>query len=688
MTQGKNLLDMLYRRRGKALALKIFVFLVILLPVATVTIFSFGRLWQELAAREKVRRQTVIDRDNQFASALAQAVSIYVDSARAAVEVAANEAASRPLTPEGMRSLLTNMVEKTPAFFAASVGDAQGKAVLVFDPSAKTEKERYVGGFDLSGRAYYKQIVATRRPAVSDAITSLVNIQPTIAIAVPFFDADGRFSGFVAAGVSLEPLYQLALRGLGSEPASPTVIDRQGQVIVSADQKLVDAHARLSDVEPAKRVLRGEQGFLEAYVDADGEKRSAAYAPVPGLGWGVWIAQEPPTAETAFRDRQLRLIAIVYLAIFLANVAMAWLIWRLISEIYSMHQKESTFLDSIGDGVIAIDRYWNITLWNASAARLTGWSKDEVLGKQFRDRIRFIRERDRKENLAFIEEAMLFGEAKEMANNTLLLARDGREIPIGDSAAPIFDAGGRVTGVIIVFRDVSKDKEAHIMRTDFAYASHQFRTPINKALWNLELALESSKTPEVREAIRNAHRSIRDTHKLTERLIEVSQVDQKMIVPKFKPAKIMESIRLAAERVISIAAERDIKLRLPELDENETIDTDSRLFSLALAELLDNAVQYSREGGEVRIETTASRTELVIAVSDLGIGIPTEQQALIFTKFFRGQNVPVDMVGAGLGLFIAREYVRLLGGKLWFVSSKNEGTTFSIKLPRIKGMSL
>jgi len=96
--------------------------------------------------------------------------------------------------------------------------------------------------------------------------------------------------------------------------------------------------------------------------------------------------------------------------------------------------------------------------------------------------------------------------------------------------------------------------------------------------------------------------------------------------------------------------------------------------------------QIEEAGGTVEIDYQAEKLDAIFQVMDRGIGITEEQKPLIFTKFFRGQNVPQDAHGAGLGLFIAREYVRLLGGKIWFESKLGFGTTFTVSIPRVRGM--
>ena len=175
-------------------------------------------------------------------------------------------------------------------------------------------------------------------------------------------------------------------------------------------------------------------------------------------------------------------------------------------EIRQANEKNEILLHSIGDAVVAIDKDWNIVMWNPIATLLTGWGQEEVMGKPFRSFVRFLKEQDRSENILFISEAMLTRRVKNMENHTVLIRKDGSELPVGDSAAPIVDpTTNEVGGAIIVFRDVSADRDAQLIRSSFAYASHQLRTPVTEALWSIEVAKDEVKPGPVKEKMETAY---------------------------------------------------------------------------------------------------------------------------------------------------------------------------------------
>jgi PAS domain S-box-containing protein len=351
-------------------------------------------------------------------------------------------------------------------------------------------------------------------------------------------------------------------------------------------------------------------------------------------------------------------------------------------KLESEKNKLNTLLQSIGDGVIAIDRNWKIILWNESASRLSGWKSTEVIGKPFRDFIKLIRERDRSENIGFIEDVMVMGKIHFMENHTCLIQKDGRELPVGDSASPIFNVLGEVEGAIIVLRDATKERESAGLRSDFAYASHQLRTPITRALYSLEVSLSENNLKTIKNNIEVAYQSLESIRKLSEELVAISEIDQGLTISKIKPVKLSklfsEIIKEADERI----KDSGVKIKILSISPLLKIDTDEKLLKKALTVILDNAIVYSPKRGEIKISAEVKKNSVLIEIQNSGMGITPEHQALVFTKFFRGNNFnTTEIAGAGLGLFIAKECVKLLNGKIWFKSEAGEETIFYLSLP-------
>lgn len=344
--------------------------------------------------------------------------------------------------------------------------------------------------------------------------------------------------------------------------------------------------------------------------------------------------------------------------------------------------KDETMLASIGDAVIAIDRNWNIILWNKSASLLSGWTENEVMGKPFRNFVKLIREKDRSENIQFIEDAMITMKPLALKDATMLIGKDGKETPVGDSVAPLLNEKKEIIGAITIMRDVSKEKEASLLHSDFAYASHQLRTPVNKALWSMEVVLEEDDIKKIKESVKLAYNSLKSVAKLSAKLIDVSKIDQGTIIPQIEMVKLKNLFDEVISEVGEKAEEHSVKITIPQISISTSIATSQKLLKKILVEILDDAIIYSPKNSEIKINITDTKDALLIEIQDSGLGIASEHQTFIFTKFFRGNNYDTtEIAGSGLGLYIAKEYVKLLKGKIWFESKEKKGTTFYVSIP-------
>jgi len=276
---------------------------------------------------------------------------------------------------------------------------------------------------------------------------------------------------------------------------------------------------------------------------------------------------------------------------------------------------------------------------------------------------------------------MITGKATSMSDSMLLVRKDGSEILIGDSAAPIFTNGKKIDGAIIVFRDISIEKEEMHLRSDFVYASHQFRTPVTEALWNLETAMDEENPEKRKEDLRIVHQSILSIKKLSEDIVAVSEIDQDNIMAHLAPVKLIDVLTEVQGKLEIVAKARNVTIAIAPVSPLVAINTDLKLLTRALFEIVENAVIYSPNSATVEVKVLLEGKEFCIEVADKGRGISEEEQVLIFTKFFRGSNRGKENVGDGLGLYIAKAYITLLGGKIWFKSAEGKGTTFFVSLP-------
>lgn len=347
-------------------------------------------------------------------------------------------------------------------------------------------------------------------------------------------------------------------------------------------------------------------------------------------------------------------------------------------------------LQSIGDGVFVVNKEREIVVFNHVASYISGFSKEEAMGKKYTEILKFIYEKDGTVNDSFITAAIETGEVQEMANHTELIRKDGRRVPVADSAAPLKNKKGEVTGVVVVFRDVSSEREIDKAKTEFvSLASHQLKTPLSSVGWNTELLLTdqseglSTDQKETVQEIREGNKRMID---LVNALLNVSRIELGTFAIESKPT----NFRGVAESVIyelrididkkNIKVEQNYQNNLPE------VNADPRLLRMILQNLLSNAIKYTPNDGLVTVSIKVEESNITISISDTGYGIPTKQQSRIFEKLFRADNVQSkDVEGTGLGLYIIKSIVDTSGGKISFESEENKGTTFHVTIP-LSGM--
>lgn len=359
-------------------------------------------------------------------------------------------------------------------------------------------------------------------------------------------------------------------------------------------------------------------------------------------------------------------------------------------------QQQHDWLDvtlaSIGDGVITTDPRGIITFINPVAADLTGWLGDEALGHSFEEVLRLLSEQTRQPVETPVSRVLREGVVVGLANHTVLVRRDGREIAIADSAAPIRDYTGELHGVVMVFRDVSEQQrlEDALFRARKIESvgvlaggiAHDFNNLLTGIMGNISLAkLFGEADARVVQRLTEAEHACQRATALTHQLLTFSRGGA--------PVRHAVSIRELLHESVGFAL-RGANVRgdvvLP--DEIWPADIDAGQISQVIHNIVLNAVQAMPEGGSVQVRaenialTTTSALPLQagryikITVRDHGEGIPADVLPTIFDPYFT-----TKAGGSGLGLATAYAIVTKHDGSLTVESAEGVGTTFVLYLP-------
>ena len=348
--------------------------------------------------------------------------------------------------------------------------------------------------------------------------------------------------------------------------------------------------------------------------------------------------------------------------------------------------KDEAILAGIGEGLVALDAAGKVERLNRAAEKLLGFREDQLIGKSFADTVKASDENGRP--LSYRERPLsksLTG--KEEISTTLYYTRaDGSTFPAQITTAPtILD--GKVIGVIEVFRDATKEKGVNKAKTEFvSLASHQLRTPLSTINWYAEMLLSGDAgkiNEEQTKYVQEIYDGNRHMTELVNSLLNVSRIDLGTFSVEPEPTDIkaltVEIVKGLEPRVFA----RHIDFREQYDDKLPTVNVDPKLIRMVIENLASNAVKYTPLGGRVTLKIQHRDHDILISVQDTGYGIPKHQQDKIFSKLFRADNVKVqDTEGTGLGLYIVKSIVDYSGGKIWFISAENKGSTFYVSIPQ------
>ncbi|MEE8131683.1 MAG: PAS domain S-box protein [Candidatus Paceibacterota bacterium] len=362
----------------------------------------------------------------------------------------------------------------------------------------------------------------------------------------------------------------------------------------------------------------------------------------------------------------------------------------LLRDVASEKEKMSTILESIGDGVFVVDRNLNIIIFNSASAQLSGFSEKEAIGQPYRKILNFVYEKDEKINDKFIKEVFRTRKIQIMNDKTNLIRKDGSKIAVSDSAAPLVDSNNDIIGAVVVFRDVTKERAVDRAKTEFvSLASHQLRTPLSAIGWNIELLLTDQVegvSHEQIESLQEIQKANKRMVALVDALLNTSRIDMGTLIIDLEPVDFIEIANSVLEELKPTIETKQISIEKSYGNNIPKINADPKLSRIILQNFLSNAVKYTPEKGKINITIEKREGDLYVAVADTGYGIPKSQQGKIFSKLFRADNVQgKDVEGNGLGLYIVKSIIDSSGGKVWFESEENKGTTFHITLP-LSGM--
>ncbi len=367
---------------------------------------------------------------------------------------------------------------------------------------------------------------------------------------------------------------------------------------------------------------------------------------------------------------------------------------NLANELNEVASKSEVVINAIGDGVVAIDNTGVIQLINPAAQSIIGWGKQDALALNYKSVLKLVNQKNEALDISSDPIQQALNTNQQIRTNKLtLMTSSEKQLMISLVASPVGESG---SGVIVVFRDVTKEKAEEREQAEFiSTASHEMRTPVASIEGYLGLAL-NPQTAQIdgraRDFILKAHDSAEHLGNLFQDLLDIAKSEDGRLSNNPTVVNVVTFIHDVVQGLRQKATEKGLRLIFKPLPDNTTekyitpeytVNQDNDHIREIINNLVENAIKYTQKG-EIIVDVNGDEDHVTISVKDSGIGIPAEDMSHLFQKFYRVDDTNTRQIGGtGLGLYLCRRLAEIMGGRIWAESVYNNGSTFYLELPRI-----
>jgi PAS domain S-box-containing protein len=352
----------------------------------------------------------------------------------------------------------------------------------------------------------------------------------------------------------------------------------------------------------------------------------------------------------------------------------------------------AAIVDSSDDAIVSKDLNGVVTSWNAGAARIFGYTAEEMIGRP----IAVLFPPDRVHEEPQILERLKRGERVDHYQ-TVRVRKNGEHFDISVTISPIKDATGKVIGASKVARDITREKQwlaqlataneelkrADRMKSEFlAIMSHELRTPLNSIIGFasvLRQGRSGSVSDEQKKQLNLIHASGKYLLHLINDLLDLSRIEAGRLdldCEDFSPADVIQEAIRSLELQI---AQKGLVVRT-KVETTQYVHTDRKRFFQVLLNLINNAVKFTPTGS-IDIHAFCEADKLVVSITDTGIGIAKDKQKDLFQAFSQVEGSSRRRYeGTGLGLYLCKKIVAMLGGEITVASETNRGSVFTFRI--------
>jgi len=352
----------------------------------------------------------------------------------------------------------------------------------------------------------------------------------------------------------------------------------------------------------------------------------------------------------------------------------------------------AAIVDSSDDAIISKTLNGIITTWNHSATKMFGFTEKEAIGKH----ISIIIPPERIDEETVIIESIRSGKKIDHFE-TIRRAKDGTERFISLTVSPIKDESGKIIGASKIARDISFRKEAEQQRELYTkrlqelnnykdefmvMASHELKTPLTVILANLQILEELMGDDPHVNFINKTLKQVLKLSSLITNLLDVSKIQ----AGKLQLNRSVFNLNKLLREITSNLQQTTKNHIIVFIKNNEKlmIKADYERMEQVLINLVSNSIKYMPLPGKVTIDAHKKNNNVIVSVSDTGIGIPQEDIENIFLRFYRVSGAASSFSGSGVGLFISSEIIKAHHGRIWAESKIGKGSVFYFCIPVMK----
>lgn len=697
--------------------------LVSLIPSALLGIYSVNKTFQ-------ATRDNAISTNFSFGKQAAQQVDAYLTTVEETIKVIAENI--DPQKDERI-PLLDFYREKftilgVPVFTSFVLLNKEG-GVINISPFNKSLID-----FDFSHQDYYRKINEDKLLYVSpDVNISPLIGQPTIQIAIPRI-VEGKISHILIADVSLEAISHFINQIQVGKTGHVFIIDNRGTIIAHQEADFVKRQQNISNIYPGLLTTDFQGGRQVIAWPASVEQVYFTPSIPTRVGWTVIFKQDTSEIFT-IPNELLNQLIILFIAIpFFIIIATLYLSKQITIPLEKLRLAMNTIINQqsfttkvniktsdeiedlafafnqmtdslegerqviiaernklhitisgITDAVIAVDLQHKITIFNDAARDLTGYTKQEVLGRRIDEVIKFY---DKDLEVTPQEYCPI-----SIDNNERVVFGKGVLEIIGKKKGFVNLISGKIPegaqnnlGCILTMHDVTKEQELERMKLDFvSMAAHELRTPLTAMKGYIYFFMRDYlKSMDERGATmtRRLNISTQKLSALVENLLSISKIETGALTIHLQSVEWNAYVKSAVTEVINQIKDKKLELVLHLPPAKVKVKVDPLRINEVLSNLLSNAISFTDSGGKIEVGVKVKGSEVITYIQDSGQGIPKEALPHLFTKFFRVSGVlEQGSKGTGLGLYIAKSIINIHHGRIWAESDLGKGSTFSFALP-------